>query len=109
MLIRGGENIYCTEIEDRLTAHADVVEAAVFGIPDRVLGEVVGAAVFLRPGSAADFRTLADHVGAALTAHKVPVEIAIHPAPLPRNATGKLLKRQKIGRASCRERVCQYV
>src|SRR3546814_5396586 len=63
MLIRGGENIYCTEIEDRLTAHADVVEAAVFGIPDRVLGEVVGAAVFLRPGSAADFRTLADHVG----------------------------------------------
>src|SRR3546814_18709108 len=45
MLIRGGENIYCTEIEDRLTAHADVVEAAVFGIPDRVLGEVVGAAV----------------------------------------------------------------
>src|SRR3546814_3571647 len=73
---------------------SDVVEAAVFGIPDRVLGEVVGAAVFLRPGSAADFRTLADHVGAALTAHKVPVEIAIHPAPLPRNATGKLLKRQ---------------
>src|SRR3546814_20423872 len=90
MLIRGGENIYCTEIEDRLTAHADVVEAAVFGIPERVLGEVVGAAVFLRPVSAADFRKLADNVGAALTADTLPVEIAIHPAPLPRHPTGKL-------------------
>src|SRR3546814_13348223 len=92
MLIRGGENIYCTEIEDRLTAHADVVEAAVFGITDRVLGEVVGAAVFLRPGSAADFRKLADHVGAALPSPQGPVEIAIHPAPLPPHATAKLLK-----------------
>ena len=93
MLIRGGENIYCTEIEECLTSHADVLEAAIFGIPDRVLGEVVGAAVHLRPGSAVGPEALKAHVRSALAAHKVPVAITVHPAPLPRNAAGKLLKR----------------
>ncbi|MFT3883558.1 MAG: fatty acid--CoA ligase family protein [Gemmatales bacterium] len=93
MLIRGGENIYCVEIEDCLASHPDVVEAAVFGLPERVLGEVVGAAVHLRPGSTADAAALADHVRARLAAHKVPVRIEIHADPLPRNATGKLLKK----------------
>lgn len=93
MLIRGGENIYCTEIEECLASHPDVLEAAIFGIPDRVLGEVVGAAVHLRPGSAAGAETLKTHVRSALAAHKVPVAIAVHAARLPRNAAGKLLKR----------------
>ncbi|RYY27708.1 MAG: long-chain fatty acid--CoA ligase [Sphingomonadales bacterium] len=96
MLIRGGENIYCVEIEDCLASHPDVAEAAVFGVPERVLGEVVGAAVYLRAGATADAGALADHVRARLVAHKVPVVIDFHDAPLPRNAAGKLLKREMM-------------
>jgi long-chain acyl-CoA synthetase len=94
MLIRGGENIYCTEIEDCLAAHPDVLEAAVFGIPERVLGEVVGATVLLRTGALAGPAFLQDHVRARLAAHKVPVAIDFHNGPLPRNAAGKLLKNE---------------
>lgn len=94
MLIRGGENIYCTEIEDCLSAHPDVLEAAVFGIPERTLGEVVGAAVRLRPGSPTDSTLLQDHVRARLAAHKIPVTIVFEKESLPRNAAGKLLKRE---------------
>lgn len=93
MLIRGGENIYCVEIEDCLSAHPAVSEAAVFGLPDRVLGEVVGAAVCLRAGSAVDEGALQSFVAARLVAHKVPVRIDFHDMPLPRNAAGKLLKK----------------
>ncbi len=94
MLIRGGENIYCVEIEDCLASHPDVIEAAVFGVPERILGEVVGAAVHLRPEAEADIDALAAHVRSRLAAHKVPVVIELCPAPLPRNAAGKLLKRE---------------
>ncbi|MDO9488300.1 MAG: AMP-binding protein, partial [Sphingomonadaceae bacterium] len=98
MLIRGGENIYCVEIEDCLSGHPDVQEAAVFGLPERVLGEVVAAAVRLRAGAAPDFAELAGHVRARLAAHKVPVTIDFYDAPLPRNAAGKLLKREMRAR-----------
>ncbi|HSI19720.1 MAG TPA: class I adenylate-forming enzyme family protein [Sphingomonas sp.] len=94
MLIRGGENIYCVEIEDCLASHPAVREVAVFGVPERVLGEVVGAAIRLREGVSADAGMLAGHVRARLAAHKVPVVIDFHDAPLPRNAAGKLLKRE---------------
>lgn len=94
MLIRGGENIYCVEIEDCLASHPDVLEVAVFGVPERVLGEVVGAAVRLRPGASAASEALAGHVRSRLAAHKVPVVIDVHETPLPRNAAGKLLKRE---------------
>jgi long-chain acyl-CoA synthetase len=70
-----------------------VSEAAVFGLPDRVLGEVVGAAVCLRAGLHVDEAALQEFVGARLVAHKVPVRIDFHDAPLPRNAAGKLLKK----------------
>ena len=93
MLIRGGENIYCVEVEDCLASHPAVLEAAVFGVPERVLGEVVGAAVHLRPGVDADVPALVAHVRGRLAAHKAPVDIHVHAAPLPRNAAGKLLKR----------------
>lgn len=93
MLIRGGENIYCVEIEDCLASHPAVLEAAVFGVPDRVLGERVGAVVHLRADVPADAATLQAHVRARMAAHKVPEAIGIAPAPLPRNAAGKLLKR----------------
>ena len=103
MLIRGGENIYCVEIEDCLASHPAVLEAAVFGLPERVLGEVVGAAICLREGRTADADTLAGHVRARLAAHKVPVVIDFHDGPLPRNAAGKLLKKDM--RASLLSRI----
>jgi long-chain acyl-CoA synthetase len=94
MLIRGGENVYCVEVEDVLFAHPEVMDAAVVGIPHRVLGEEVGAAVQLRPGSDASEESLRKHVGVHLAAFKVPVQIVLRPEPLPRNANGKILKRQ---------------
>jgi long-chain acyl-CoA synthetase len=92
MLIRGGENIYCVEIEDALYAHPAVMEAAVVGLPDRILGEVVGAVVRLRPGVAANEGELREHVKTLLAAHKAPVKIDIRHEELPRNASGKALK-----------------
>jgi len=94
MLIRGGENIYCVEIEDCICAHPDVIEAAVYGIPDPVLGEVVGATVHLRDGAHTEYRELAEFVGQRLVAHKVPVAIDIRSQPLPRNAASKVLKNE---------------
>ena len=94
MLIRGGENIYCVEIEDALYAHPAVIEAAVVGLPHRVLGEEVGAAVRLREGASADHQELRAHLAKLLPAHKVPVLIDVRSDELPKNASGKILKTQ---------------
>jgi long-chain acyl-CoA synthetase len=92
MLIRGGENIYCVEIEDALFAHPSILEAAVFGIPDQVLGEVVGAAVRLKPDTHVTEVSLRQHLGHRLPKHKIPVLIDFFSEELPRNANGKTLK-----------------
>ncbi len=92
MLIRGGENIYCVEIEDALFAHPAVIDAAVVGLPHRVLGEEVGAAVRLREGAEATAAELRGHVARLLPAHKVPVLIDVRTEELPKNANGKTLK-----------------
>ena len=92
MLLRGGENIYCIEVENALFSHPDVLDAAVVGMPDPVLGERVAAMVQLRPGSTADAETLRDHVRQQIAAFKVPERIDIVVEPLPRNANGKILK-----------------
>jgi long-chain acyl-CoA synthetase len=92
MLIRGGENIYCVEIEDALYAHPAVIEAGVVGLPHRVLGEEVGAAVRLREGAEASAAELRAHLAALLPAHKVPVLIDVRAEELPKNANGKLMK-----------------
>jgi len=94
MLIRGGENVYCVEVESVLYDHRDVMDAAVIGLPHRVLGEEVGAVVQVTTGSAVSEQQLKDHVAAHLAAFKVPVRIDIRSQPLPRNANGKLLKEQ---------------
>ena len=93
MLIRGGENIYCVEVESVLYDHPAVMDAAVVGLPHRVLGEEVGAIVQLTSGAEASEEELREHVGAHLAAFKVPVYIEIRHDPLPRNAAGKILKR----------------
>ncbi|MGH9058003.1 MAG: class I adenylate-forming enzyme family protein [Acidimicrobiales bacterium] len=94
MLIRGGENIYCVEIEDILYQHPAVADAAVIGIPDEVLGEEVGVVVQRRPDVPVSEGDLQEHVRLHLAAFKVPVKVWFLDEPLPRNPAGKILKRQ---------------
>ena len=94
MVIRGGENVYCVEVESALHEHPAVMEAAVIGIPHRVLGEEVGAVVTLKAGAAATTEELQRHVRERLAAFKVPVRIDIRDTPLPRSPQGKILKRE---------------
>ena len=94
MVIRGGENVYCAEVEAALYEHPDVYEAAVFGLPHERLGEEVAAAVWPRPGRTIDPDDLRRVVGARLASFKVPSYIEIYAEQLPRNASGKILKRQ---------------
>jgi long-chain acyl-CoA synthetase len=92
MLIRGGENIYCVEVENVLFEHPDVMDAGLVGIPHKTLGEEPAAVVHLRPGGAATEAELRQWVRDRLAAFKVPVKIAFWPETLPRNANGKILK-----------------
>ena len=92
MLIRGGENIYCVEVENVLYDHPDVMDAALVGVPHKTLGEEPAAVVHLKPGGSADEAELRQWVRERLAAFKVPVEIRFWPEPLPRNANGKILK-----------------
>jgi long-chain acyl-CoA synthetase len=92
MLIRGGENVYCVEVESVLYDHPEVMDAAVVGIPHKVLGEEVGAVVQVTPSSRISEQALRDHVAVHLAAFKVPVRIEIRTEPLPRNPNGKILK-----------------
>lgn len=94
MLLRGGENIYCIEVESALYDHPAVIDAAVVGIPHPVLGEEVGALVQIRPGDTVTEKELQDHVAAQIAAFKVPIRIDQHPEPLPRNANGKIMKKE---------------
>jgi long-chain acyl-CoA synthetase len=94
MLIRGGENIYCVEVENALYSHPAVMDAAVIGLPHRVLGEEVGAVAQIGPGAEVTEAELKQHVAGQLAAFKVPVRIELRREPLPRNAGGKILKRQ---------------
>ncbi|WP_457031963.1 class I adenylate-forming enzyme family protein [Kitasatospora sp. P5_F3] len=94
MVIRGGENVHCIEVEGVLTAHPDVADAAVLGVPHPALGEEVAAVVVLRPGATAGPDELRAHVAGRLAAFKVPTHLVLRTAALPRNPTGKLLKRQ---------------
>jgi len=94
MLIRGGENVYCVEVEDALYKHPAVMDAAVIGIPHKVLGEEVGAVVQVKPGVPVTEDDLRKHCAGLIAGFKVPVKIWIEGEPLPRNANGKILKRQ---------------
>ena len=92
LILRGGENIYPAEIEDRLHAHASVADVVVIGVPDRILGEEVKALVVRRPGSDVDADELRAWVADVLAPYKVPAYVEFRDR-LPRNATGKVVKR----------------
>jgi long-chain acyl-CoA synthetase len=92
MLIRGGENIYCVEVENALYEHPAVIDAAIVAIPHHTLGEEPGAVVTLKPDMTVGEAELRAFVAERLAAFKVPVKIVFSPNMLPRNPTGKLMK-----------------
>jgi long-chain acyl-CoA synthetase len=94
MVLRGGENVYCAEVEACVHRHPAVAECCVFGVPDQRLGEEVGAAVVLRAGQTLSAQALREHCAALIAKHKSPRYVWFLTEPLPRNANGKYLKRQ---------------
>jgi long-chain acyl-CoA synthetase len=94
MVLRGGENVYCAEVEAGIFRHPAVAEVTVFGVPDERLGEEVGAAVLLRPGAMVSPAELREHLSSLMAKHKIPRFLWFMNDPLPRNASGKFLKRQ---------------
>jgi long-chain acyl-CoA synthetase len=93
MVLRGGENVYCAEVESALYDHEAVAECSVFGVPDDRLGEEVGVAVFCNSASAASADELRAHCAQRISKHKIPRYIWMLSEPLPRNASGKFLKK----------------
>lgn len=94
MVIRGGENVYCAEVEAAIFEHPEVSDVAVIGVPHHVLGEEVGAVVLRTPGSALTADALQAHVKERLAGFKVPAHVFFRDEPLPRNPQGKVLKRE---------------
>jgi acyl-CoA synthetase (AMP-forming)/AMP-acid ligase II len=93
MIIRGGENIYSLEVESALARHPAIAEVAVVGVPDPVFGERVRAVAVLRPGQDLSLEALRAWAGPRLADYKQPAEL-VTMAELPRNANGKVLKKQ---------------
>ena len=94
MINRGGENVYCVEVENALAGAPGVYEAAVLGVPDEMMGEKVGAVIVPAPGVAFDAAAVLDYLGAHIADFKIPQYVAVSTTPLPRNPGGKLLKRR---------------
>ncbi|HLI00835.1 MAG TPA: AMP-binding protein [Acidimicrobiales bacterium] len=94
VILRGGENVYPAEVEAALYEHPAVQEAAVIGVPDARLGEEVAAVVVARPGAEIDAADLTAFIAGRLAAFKVPTRLVLRGTGLPRNAAGKVLKRE---------------
>lgn len=94
MVLRGGENVYCSEVETAIYEHPAVAEVAVFAIPDERLGEEVGAGVLPHPGAMIDEATLQAFLADRIAKYKIPARIWILDEAIPRNANGKLVKRE---------------
>lgn len=97
MILRAAENVYPVEIEHRLDAHPDVAESAVIGVDHEELGQEVKAVVVIQPGSAPSAEELTAWAGETLAAFKVPSLWELRSEPLPRNASGKVLKKVLTG------------
>jgi acyl-CoA synthetase (AMP-forming)/AMP-acid ligase II len=96
MIIRGGENIYSLEVESVIARHPAVGEVAVVGVPDTVFGERVRAVAVLREGASLSIGTLREWAGTQLADYKLPAEL-VTVSELPRNASGKVIKKQLAG------------
>ncbi|MEU6138673.1 AMP-binding protein [Nocardioides sp. NPDC047086] len=93
LILRGGENIYPAEVEDRIVAHPAVRECIVMGVPDPDYGQAVAAVVVLHPGENVSPEDLCAHTAAGIARYKVPTRWQITLDELPRNATGKVNRR----------------
>ncbi len=94
MVLRGGENVYCSEVEAAIYEHPGVAEVAVFGVPDDRLGEIVAAAIVLAPGVSLTEDELRAELSTRLAKFKVPERVWFLNESLPRNANGKFVKRE---------------
>ncbi len=94
MIVSGGENVYCTEVEDAIYTHPGVLEATVFGIPDEQWGEAVHAVVVARDGADLDEAGLIGHCRERIAGYKVPKSVTFRTEPLPVSGPGKVLKRE---------------
>ena len=94
MVIRGGENIYCSEVETAIYEHPEVAEAAAFGVEDERLGEKIAIAIFRTPGSTLDEAGLSAHLTDRIAKFKHPEVVFFVDEPLPQNANGKFVKRE---------------
>jgi long-chain acyl-CoA synthetase len=94
MIVSGGENVYCTEVEDAIYTHPAVLEATVFGIPDDQWGESVHAVVVPREGVELTEEELIAHCRAQIAGYKVPKSVSFQADPLPKSGPGKVLKRE---------------
>jgi fatty-acyl-CoA synthase len=93
MIVSGGENVFPREVEDLLSDHVEVKEVAVIGVDDEQFGQRLKAFVVLNEGAALSAEDVKQHVKANLARYKVPREVEFLDS-LPRNATGKILKRE---------------
>jgi acyl-CoA synthetase (AMP-forming)/AMP-acid ligase II len=93
MIVTGGENVYCGEVEGVIHGHPAVREAAVFGIPDPQWGELVAACVVPKPGEELTEEALLAHCRRSLANYKIPRQISFCDTDLPKSGSGKVLKR----------------
>jgi long-chain acyl-CoA synthetase len=100
MVLRGGENVYCAEVEAVIYRHSAIAECCVFGVPDERLGEEVGVAIVLKAGESLTDAALREHCAAIMAKHKIPRYVWFQEDALPRNASGKFLKRELRERLS---------
>jgi long-chain acyl-CoA synthetase len=94
MINRGGENVYCVEVENALAGAPGVFDAAVVGVPDEVMGEKVGAVLVPAPGGSIDVPAVLAYLSEQIADFKIPEYVVVRSDPLPRNPGGKLLKRR---------------
>ncbi|MEM9651012.1 MAG: long-chain fatty acid--CoA ligase, partial [Actinomycetota bacterium] len=94
MVLRGGENIYCIEVEAAIYEHPAVYEAAVYGVPHDRLGEELACHVMVKPGMTLEVGELQQFIGERLAKFKVPTVVNVVDESLPRNGAGKILKRE---------------
>ena len=94
MVNRGGENVYCVEVENALASHPAVFEVAVLGVPDEVMGEKVGALIVPKPGQTIHIHELLTFAATLLADFKLPQYVRIRNEFLPRNPGGKILKKR---------------
>jgi len=92
MINRGGEKVYCVEVENVLSAHPAVFEVAVMGVPDEMMGEKVGAVVVLKPGHSVQVAEILEFAKDSLADFKLPQYLVVRSEMLPRNPGGKIVK-----------------